>query len=250
MSAFRFSTASPPSLPSTASPPSFPSTANTKSGRQVDSIKGLHEARHRLNNIHNEIGLFVTLMKDSSARKNDIKTSARNVETCVLPALQKIMQSMNDLAKELAPIPALKETCDELERDQVKSIVNPHKRKSPDAQILQHFITPSKTQALEQPKRPRLSRSSNESNSDISHICLPTPLNATHYTVTEAISIIVSNTRHGSKERGSLIKKLVDQQLVPCSRSTIHKYLKQSNEGKVITDSDWKTEGRPRIRPI
>eukprot|EP00956_Cyclotella_meneghiniana_P014153 scaffold21057_cov63-Cyclotella_meneghiniana.AAC.3 len=228
MSTFGSSTASPLSLPSTASPPSLPSTSNTKSGRQVDSIKELHEARHRLNNVKNEIGSFVTLMKDESARKSDIKTSARNVETCVLPALQKIMQSMNNLAKELAPIPALKETCDELERYQVKSIVNPHKRKSPDAQILQHFITPSKSQAPEQPKRPRLSRSSNESNSDISHICLPTPTNATQYTVTEAISIIVSNTSHGSKERGSLIKKLVDEQLVPCQ-------------------SDWKTKGRPRI---
>eukprot|EP00956_Cyclotella_meneghiniana_P031020 scaffold80248_cov35-Cyclotella_meneghiniana.AAC.1 len=79
-----------PTLRTTTASPPVPSTANTKSGRQVDSIRDLHEARHRLNIVKNELGSFVSLLKDESARRTDINTNTRNVERCVLPALDKI----------------------------------------------------------------------------------------------------------------------------------------------------------------
>lgn len=235
-------------LSSSSNAQSLPSTANTKSGRQVDSIRDLHEARHRLNNIHNELGTLVSLMKDGSARKTDIKNSTRTMETCVMPALDKIMNTMHRLAKVFAPMPALNETCDELERKQVKKVIDHHKRKSPDSQILQHFVTPSKTSAPDShAKRPRLSRTSKESNSVIPPISLPTSTNGRQFTIPEAIDIIKSKTNSGSKARTELIERLIHMKLVPCKRTTIHKYLKESVEGKVIVDSGWKSKGRPHL---
>lgn len=54
------------------------------------------------------------------------------------------------------------------------------------------------------------------------------------FLIPEAINIIKSKTNSGSKLHTELIEMLINEKLAPCARSTIHNYLKESIEGKVI----------------
>ena len=128
------------SLPS----PTTPSPRlSTKPDAKLDAARALYTASYRLGNSVNLLETCVRVMKDEKSSPAKMKLHLDQITNLVIPSINLVVETLQISGKYVSPIPSVKVICDKYERKTVDEIVKPMKRKSPDSQLLEHFITPN-----------------------------------------------------------------------------------------------------------
>ena len=155
----------------------------------------IYTTSYRLRDAINELNSFVATITDESSSKASIKRNVSDLKRCILSAMDKIADTIARSAMHLTPYAGhgTKRACDRIERQEKKTIVNEdNKRKSPDIQMLQHYVTPAKPSPASQPSKrhcpSRLSARVQDKTSE--SIALPTAANGSMYRKLEACKIL------------------------------------------------------------
>jgi hypothetical protein len=124
---------------------------------------------------------------------------------------------------------------------------NKKKRKSPDAQILDNYVSPDKSQAPPLNKRTRLPRQAKQADPTV-RIDLPIPEDGHQYSKHEMCNALESlATGIYSKERGNAIKEMIRLNCVPYKKSMIYGMLTKWQNKELVLNDDWQGMGRKRI---
>ena len=233
-----------PSIPANITP--LPSTGTDNA---IEATRSLYEAYYRLQNISNVLKSFVELVSDDASSKNAIQKNCRIIRHVIYPAIDKIQTNVVKSGKYVSPIASVKVACDQNEREIFRKIVDvTNKFKTPDIQMLEHYLTPLSSPTV---KRPRSSRKAlqdvtnkKQRTTIDEHVPVPVPASGTYYSVDEFLKI-VHDTKENSKERGKVILSILHKSYVPVKQTALYRLLKTVKEGKPV--SDWNVSGRPPI---
>ncbi|KAL7552482.1 hypothetical protein ACHAWF_015738 [Thalassiosira exigua] len=248
------------------------SIAATKEDGKFDATKHLYTTSARLENAANVLDAYCRLFFDNQTSRNQILQKTRHVRNYILPLLKSASESLNDAARELAPIASIKYVHNREEKRRRRDTINPGNHgMSTDLQLIQNFVSSQKTTAKPVKKlsvtpsppkgRRRVPLSTIRPDENVSedihkdkHILLPAPKDGVYYRKPEVVSII-STFKEGSWDRGKAIRKMTRLELVPsCGATskgvsierTIRRLMERSKQGKPIFDDEW-TDGRPAI---
>eukprot|EP00956_Cyclotella_meneghiniana_P029834 scaffold73484_cov30-Cyclotella_meneghiniana.AAC.1 len=224
-------------------------TASTVGTNAVQHVQELHKASYRLRDAINELNSFIYNVTDESSSKASIKRNVCDFKRCIIPAMDKIADTIACCATHLTPYAGFgtKRACDRMEREDKKKIVDAsNKRKSPDIQMLTHYVTPAKPTSSSQPHKrhcpPRQIAQANSAQDKTSEsIVLPSAANGTMYRKLEVCKLL---EKIDKSKRGKAMNEIIAQKLVGCGRSSLYSLFKKYCDGELVLDTDWHGMGR------
>jgi hypothetical protein len=215
----------------------------------MSSTRELYQASYRLQQAINLLKSYVDIVLDESSSRDTIVKETDIVVHSVLAALEKIRGTISKSATHLSPMTGVKTACDQDEVEHVREILgkNKKKRKSPDAQILDNYVSPDKSQAPPLNKRTRLPRQAKQADPTV-RIDLPIPEDGHQYSKHEMCNALESlATGIYSKERGNAIKEMIRLNCVPYKKSMIYGMLTKWQNKELVLNDDWQGMRRKRI---
>jgi hypothetical protein len=153
----------------------------------------------------------------------------------------------------MSPLASVKVVCDSDERRLVREVVDAtNKFKSPDFQMLEHFVSSNRTPISNVSNKRKLpTRSSSTSSnkktckSTDKDVPVPAPASGKYYEVSEFLQVL-NNTKENSSERGRLVSAILEMKYVPIGKTALYRMLRELKEGLPVP-SEWRVHGRPAL---
>lgn len=219
--------------------PSDAKVAGTKTDIRLQATQRLFEASNRLNNVVHELESYVQVFESEDSTVRMRIEATRKIKRCIIPAIAKVSNVLNEAGNSVAPIGSVRVICDKWEQKMKNDVVDAdNKRKSVDFQLLESYTNNVKPTIATVTPRKVKRRKANPTTPN-----LPSPLNGIQYTKVEVMDILSKN----SKLQWPTINHMITSNLVPCGKDTIYRMLKDKKNRKAILDTDWSGRGKPRI---
>lgn len=237
---------------SLSSTPSLAVRSSSKPEHKAGAIRDLYEATYRMRNAISALEEHLGMILEGNSTWNAIESNSRTIQKDLLPALLKILYTVEQSAKHLNPMAGLKVIVErdlKKEENQVLNSDKGKKRKSKDIAVLAHYVTPHKLVSTNPPKRQRVTRSAATTALKEIPLNLPVPRDGKQYDKHEMLDIVEDLADGGrySTQRSQAIKQMIELKYVPCKKSTLYNMISDRKEKKAVENIPWKGKGR---RPL
>ena len=114
--------------------------SGTKTDLRLQATQRLFEASNRLNNVVHELESYVQVFESEDSTVRMRIEATRKIKRCVIPAIAKVSNVLNEAGNSVAPIGSVRVICDKWERKMKNDVVDAdNKRKSVDFQLLESY---------------------------------------------------------------------------------------------------------------